>query len=496
MRRLAALALLALVATAGGAAVAAESEASAGSVLDEVFPDGLPFPFERVLERLRAEAGADAVQTALIPLGRSLQRYSAAPDYFGSPRIVVAVSADRARGPEMPRLADRLYIGYVPAAAVIEAISYDEAAGRFVFREIVGYGASRGWRTDAAPRDICLRCHQAEGPIFARPLWSETNANPAIAARLAALGAVFEGVPVRQTVDELEAFDAATDRAALIAVANRLWAEGCPDAPCRAALLSAALRFGLNGARAEWRSPEAEAALTFADHAGQRWPDGLSAVSPDLPNRDPLVAFSRSHPEAVLEPAGALDPETPRAFVVLWRPGEGAFESAAAQIAAMLAPGDFVWLDALLQARGAPVTAVSLPCTLRSVPIGADAETRFECGSDRDRAEGFLRSDGSGRLDTLTIGGGSAPARIAVAAGGQGALVPQGPSPRLPDGRRIAALALEGTALRVELVDDLSPLLAALDERARAGSAAFEAGPFRRRALLSLMAEVLGGENG
>ena len=215
-------------------------------LLDELFPDGLPFPFEAVLARLRAAAGEEHVATALIPLGRSLQRYAASPDYFASPRIVVAVTGDTAAGPAAPRLADRLFLGYQPAAEVIEAISYNPAAGRFEFQEIVGYTAE-GAAPAPAERAVCVACHQGQGPIFPRPLWTETNANPAVAARLAPLGPSFHGAPVSQTVDALDALDAATDRAARIALANRLWAEACPDASCRAALLIAAIRVGLTG---------------------------------------------------------------------------------------------------------------------------------------------------------------------------------------------------------------------------------------------------------
>jgi hypothetical protein len=504
MRRLAILGLLAALSAGpamsgevvSGGAGAPPQAPLARSALDEVFPEGLPFPFERVLARLRDAAGEDAVRTALIPLGRSLQRYSAAPDYFASPRIVVAVADDRARGPDMPRLADRLYLGYVPAAAVIEAISYDEAAGRFVFQEIVGYGAPEGWRTEAAARDICLRCHQGEGPIFARPLWGETNANPAVAQHLAPLGPVFHGVPVRQAIDAPDAFDAATDRAARIAAANRLWAEGCPDAPCRAMLLSAVLRFGLNGSQPEWRAPGTALAAAFVERAGSLWPDGLADVSPDLPNRDPLATLGDAAPETVLEPDGALDPETPRALVTIWRPGAEGFEAAVREVAALLAPGDFAWLDALLQSRALPGQSVALPCTLQVAAAAGGTETRFACGAAGDLAEGFLRADGSGRIDRLAIAGAPARARVAVHPGEAGALIVEGGAPRLPDGRRIGGLALQATTLRLEIVDDLSPLVAALHQHADAGSAAFEAGPFRRRALLLLMADIIGGENG
>ena len=108
--------------------------------MQEAFPEGPPFPFEAALEHLRALVGSENVATALIPLGRSLQRFAASPDYFASPRIVVAITGDRSHGPNTPRFADRLYLGYQPAAEIIEAISYNEIDGRFDFAEVIGYG--------------------------------------------------------------------------------------------------------------------------------------------------------------------------------------------------------------------------------------------------------------------------------------------------------------------------------------------------------------------
>ena len=498
MSRRAVLSLIAAacLAIVGPGQASAEPPAT-GTALDEIFPDGLPFPFERVIERLRAEAGPDAVRSALIPLGRSVQRHAAAPDYFGSPRIVVAVSGDRARGPEMARLADRLYLGYVPAAAVIEAISYDEAAGRFEFQEIVGYGIDDAARTGAADRSICLRCHQGEGPIFARPLWSETNANPAVAARLEALGPTFRGVPVRQAIDEPGAFDASTDRAARIAVANRIWAEGCPDAGCRAETFAAALRFGLNGARAGWTAAEAGAS-GLDERARELWPDGLAIVSPDLPNRDPAAMLAADDPGSLLETTGALNPETPRPMLVPWRPDAGAFAAAAREIAAMLSPGDFEWLDALLRSRRAEGQRIALGCTVSKAAAGADQESRFECSGGDSRIKGFLRADGTGRIDRLTVRGSDAPARTQVRwrnVDGAARIDAVGAAPRLPDGARVDSLVLAGAEMSLEVMDDFSPVAAALQSGAEEGGP-FGPGPFRRRALLMLVADVVGGENG
>ncbi|HRC59964.1 MAG TPA: hypothetical protein PLD53_03305, partial [Candidatus Propionivibrio aalborgensis] len=57
----------------------------------------IPFPFTKLLTRLDTQLKRDPnsllypAKRVLIPLGRSLQRTAAAPDYFLFPRVVVAV---------------------------------------------------------------------------------------------------------------------------------------------------------------------------------------------------------------------------------------------------------------------------------------------------------------------------------------------------------------------------------------------------------------------
>ena len=437
-----------------------------GALLSALFPDGLPFPFEAVLDRLRSLAGPENVETALIPLGRSLQRYAADPDYFASPRLVVAVTGDRAAGPGSPRLADRLFLGYQPAADAIEAISYNEAAGRFEFQDLVGY--SKGARPEPAERRVCLACHQGGGPIFARPLWSETNANPAIADRLAPLGESFHGAPVRQTVDGLEALDAATDRAAGLAVAARLWAEACPDAACRAALLASALRVGLGAG-----AGDPPAGFGAAD---------LAVVSPDLPNRDPLLDAETT--DDPLATGGRFNPETPREPVVVWSSDLDGFPGAARAIAAALSPGDLAAIDGLLRRRAGPTETLTLACatTTAALPSGG-TEARFTCaaavGQGEARLAGFRAPDGTGRLETLALPGQPPATDIALPV-----------TSRAPDGRRLG-LALGDTEATLTLTDDLAALEDALARRT-----GFAAGPFPREEVLALLADLLGGTDG
>jgi len=497
--------------------------AAGHSLFDELFATGtgydVPYPFERLLAALNARTAPAQARTALIPLGRSLQRYAADPDYFASPRLVVAVDADGTAAIDTPLMRDRLYLGYQPAAEAIEVISYNEAAGRFEFQEITDYGDGLVPRVGYAARDICVPCHQGQAPIFSRPLWSETNASAAIAEKLAALGASYHGAPVRESVDALDDFDLSTDRANRIAIVNRLWEEGCgadeAGAACRAALLKAALAYRLTGARAEWQpaATEREAAL-LQGRAFRLWPGGLATPNPDLPNRDPLAetAAGRSIDE-ILESQGSIDPRNPRPALLQWQPTQEpgtTFAAAARDLAGMFAASDIAWLDAHLAAQSGPATSHRSPCRLQRVAQDADRiELRAECGGGDFSLVGFVTMAGAtigGRIDTLSIGGETAVRRLRIATGsvtrGGDAeiirLVPQESgaalSARLLSGGRLTAVTLRGDGesqamAQIDVVNDSKMLDRAIG--ALIGSEALGPGPFRRRAVLASLDQTL-----
>ena len=57
----------------------------------------IPFPFEKLTARIESSfpnAGKPLLRKVLIPIGRSLQRFANKPDYFGSPRVVVAADTE------------------------------------------------------------------------------------------------------------------------------------------------------------------------------------------------------------------------------------------------------------------------------------------------------------------------------------------------------------------------------------------------------------------
>jgi hypothetical protein len=515
------------------------------SLFDELFEAtpaaaryALPYPFERLLGDLNARIAPARATAVLIPFGRSLQRHAADPDHFASPRVVVAITEDGG-APGRALLKDRLYLGYHEQAQVIEIISYNEAAGRFEFQVVEDYGPGKAPRVEYGERFVCVACHQAHGPIFSKALWSETNANPRVAARLSGLGESFLGAPTRAGVDLADAFDRSTDRAARLAFANFVWEDGCgvEDEPaaarCRGDLLIAALRYRLGGARdgAVADDPTSDAlagrlARRFAEIA----PAGLGAPSPDLPNRDPLAEIEAGFPvHDAIEPDGVFEPTLRRAPILFWRPSEPAGDLLAdivREIATSFADADVAWLDdrlrALARADAPDLLRERIRCRVRTVELDAtERELRLSCADDaaddRVTLSGYVRIAGDtpvgGLIDSLGLDGHAPVSRLSVTGGsvrreaGSDALAIElreatlGLSARLASGERLAPLTVQRGAngmgeVRVVVIDDLVPLrsaVARMVEAARSdATAALGAGPLRRRAVLAEIRAALG----
>jgi hypothetical protein len=277
----------------------AANAALATTVFDRLYPakDGelvLPYPFSALVEDLKARSGAE-LQLGFIPLGRSLQRFGADPDYFTSPRIILAVSG---KGVSTQPLRDRLFMGYQPAVDVIEIIAFDDVDGRFRFLQIEDYRAGSRQSFTAIDEGSCFSCHQSQGPIFPASPWDETNANPRI---VALLPASFEGLSIRQDFDGIDQFSRSVHRATRLLAPTQLKRALSAKPPAE---------------------PEAEA-LTKA------FPEGISVIDPKIPDRDPSVLLDSQMPLlAVLQAEGVFDPETPRRPQALWMPGLTAVEDA------------------------------------------------------------------------------------------------------------------------------------------------------------------------
>ena len=462
--------------------------------------EDVPFPFPALLQRLGERAGCnpapECVRTVLIPLGRSLQRMSAAPDFFGHPRIVAAVVGEGAGAAAL--LKDRIYIGYQEKAALLEVISYNEAAGRFEFQLVHDYRAGATPRVNYARREVCAACHQNIAPIFSRPLWAETNANPAVATQLAKHGDAFSGVPVDRGVDIPSAIDTSTDHANLLGVWQRLWRDACGgrDAAgrrCRGAALLAALQYRLSGERGfdesapGWRN---DFLPVFTREWHVHWPAGLAIPNPDLPNRNPFP-IDGSTPLAGASLANIparFEPLLPRAPLETWTldsaapgpitPVQIVTRRYIAGLAGFFTIDDVRALDRELQAHAGngadnrhdyPAT-----CTFDR----SQTALHFQCGgtpaTDSAQLGGRLALQGGriagGVIEGLAIDDGSPLNGIRVTPGL--AIDPRGTrirlqardlAVRLADGARVDGIELrwndpDAASATVSVIDDLAPL--------------------------------------
>ena len=291
----------------------------------------IPFPFSafvaQIESHLHSTETAPVLKRVLIPVNRSLQRRASNGAYFTYPRAVFAVDTEinSTMGLSGMHLKDRLFIGYHETTGVLEIISYNEAAGRFEFQIVSDYRAGGTPTVRYANRALCTACHQNQSPIFARPMWDETNVNPRIAALLAHQRRQYHGFPIRQGAGTLQAFDDATDRANDFSLAQLLWRVGCeqpghPDKAiaCRAELLTWVFHYGMSkGSIPTWHTTDESHVKppSFLAAWRARWPQGLAIPNPDIPNRNPFryVAVSEFPGLSEVE-ATALEGREPRSL--------------------------------------------------------------------------------------------------------------------------------------------------------------------------------------
>jgi hypothetical protein len=503
----------------------------------------VPFPFTALLEQIETEIGLPepSLKKVLIPLGRSLQRNAANPDFFAFPRAVVAVDQGpgwRADASGM-LLEDRLYLGYQEKAATIEVISYNEAAGRFEYQVVRDYREGGAADVYYADRPTCISCHRNHAPIFSKPLWDETNANAAIAATLIALDDSFYGIPVARGVDIPNAFDLATDRANTYAALQRIWQEGCEmlapadSIACRADGLLAVLQYRLAGNRhlaPEQDGPGKAFVAALSRQWDARWPGGLALPEGDVPNRMPLAA--PLDPHVPLSEADAIrlttidrkfEPFEPRPPHEIWSApqstGEG--QRLVQGLAQFVADADVQRLDAFLWQQDAPTSDIEGACEVATVDLADDRrEIRLDCpGPDGLALQGYVQLQGrvviGGAISRLQMSG-HILTNLKIAggrfeqAGGQGRLLLEleeragGLHARLPDGNAIRALAIgwslgddpaSGVAIARVSADFviLRKAVAAVQERSASGASdALGAAPMRRVALMEELFAALG----
>lgn len=476
-------------------------------------------------------------------MNRSLQRGASDGDFFSYPRVVVGVDTEPPLQTDSAGLylKDRLFLGYQEKSGTIEVISYNEAAGRFEFQVVRDYRPGGRREVVYANRALCTVCHQNQGPIFSRPLWDETQANPQIAARLEATGRTFHGVPTRQGVDIPNALDDATDRANLFSVYQALWQEGCEavaspeqSIACRADLTRLLLQYRLvsSGVEVDVLHGAKTFSTTFMPRLEKKWPGGVLIPNPDIPNRNPFDSPKSS----------VFEPSVLRAPIAAWSTSAGSkvLSHLVQGLSGFLAEVDIERLDRHLFQQGVSAGGVSsryeANCQFRlRLHKGEIERVLLQCHSDNrsdTRAGGFsmdgvvyLKSGNvdTGMIDRLSFGAGENLANLEVTQGdahlerqtlsGRFGLR-QKSLPlhaRLSDGRAIqdvsfgiglgrggvattGAVSLSGTAT-VTVLDDFSAVHRTIDamaEENRAGkSDLFTRKPFRRAAVMKTLFEKL-----
>jgi hypothetical protein len=510
----------------------------------------VPFPFSALVDRIQASLGQrellGGTRVAVIPMGRSLQRSAAAPDFFKFPRIVFAVTGEPAASGHDAGvlLKDRLYLGYVEKTGLIEVISYNEAAGRFDFQLVKDYRAGAQPKVFYANRAICIACHQNHAPIFSKAIWGETNANGKVAALLRAQRTDFTS-SAQANIDFPDDIDKSTVRANTLVTLQRVWRQGCSDAQdralsrrCRAAAFTAMLQVGLSG--------EQELASGSADYQGsfvatlarvwrQTWPQGLRMAQSSLPDRNPFGSSGSYYGSSGAEEGSldwiaashvpaALDPLKPRPAREIWRMA-GALDAYRfiPAWAKFFAASDFRALDAyLLQQAGSEIVQRAMygaPCSL--VRVTDTTAFKFECASDAANPHGVnlagrFDERGNGRIAWLNFGPagqvrdllfqGMAAQRAGSGYALRAIPAKNGLAARLPDGRALASVEIQWPAeatqanpskpiaarFEVVVLDDFALVRQAIERLLARQASLFDDGPLVRANLLRALFSELG----
>ena len=291
----------------------------------------IPYPFTALVDSLEGLLGVSVngdknkVSTVLIPVGRCINREAAAPEFFKYPRIVIGADTEN-QGSEiqnLPLLKDRLFIGYQEKAQALEVISYNKQKGRFEFQVVSNYAKDSQPVVKNVDSDQCTGCHQNQGPIFSRSPWDETDSSTDIftmlSERLGNHNA--PGIPNRSR--GAVAMDSSTNRANLFKIYQEFWRGACSGQSshdqirCRASLFELILiqRFQERSRTLSLSQRMHQYLLpSFTKNIKAQWPDGISVLSSDIPNENPLANGYRAHFEL------AKELYYPRSLMTKWQP--------------------------------------------------------------------------------------------------------------------------------------------------------------------------------
>jgi hypothetical protein len=510
----------------------------------------VPFPLSALIDRIQSRLAQreynGGTRIVMIPMGRSLQRTAAAPDFFKYPRIVFAVTGEPATNERDAGalLKDRLYIGYVEKTGVLEVISYNEAAGRFEFQLVKNYRAGVQPKIFYANRAICISCHQNHAPIFSQAIWGESNANGRVRELLRSQRADFD-LSAQANIDFPDDIDKATVRANTLVSLQSVWRQGCQDPQnrsqsqrCRAAAFRAVLQYGLSGEQDfESSSPsyQSDFISTFGRVWHQTWAQGLSVAQSSLLDRNPFGGAVSSYGGggsgelslnwiAASHVPAELDPLNPRPAREIWR-FAGALDANrfVTGWAKFFAADDFRALDAhLLRQRNSDNAQRSVYrglCT-RVRDAAGTRGFKFQCAGNASIAHGVhlaghIEDSGSGRIDWMNFGPAGQVRDVALdgsiqRAGSQYSMraVPKrkGLEARLSDGRAVERVEMRWLAetpeakesrplevtVEVTVIDDFALARRAVDRLLANQPALFDDAPLARASLMRALFSELG----
>ena len=332
------------------------------------------------------------LRSVLIPLGRSLQRGAAAPDYFRFPRVVVAVTG-MPRDATQPLLKDRLYLGYQEKAGVLEVISYNEAAARFEFQVVKDYRAggdaegvlrpSCGLRrvpSERARRCSRVRCGTRPMRTLPWPAACRRSRRSSTACRCAPASRI--RTPSTRPPTGPICFPPRNCSGATAAAPPMPAAVGCRAAALRTGARIPARRCaGRRHGECElhrWsRSPRSDRQWR------RQWPRGLKVPNPDVPNRVPLPSSGERYRYADSRGRGvrAAVPREPRSKS--GRPMIASASRLVSGLAEFIAASDVRRLDEHLR-RMRMRRAANMRPRARSRSVddgGAGRRIGFRCGS-------------------------------------------------------------------------------------------------------------------
>jgi dienelactone hydrolase len=492
----------------------------------------VPFPYTALIKHLNArlqpgKSGGEPIKQVLFPMGRSLQREASAPDYFSSPRIVVAIDGEPVPEASMEPilLKDRLFLGYVERTNVLEVISYNETASRFEFQVVKNYAQGKTPEVYYADRRLCTSCHQNKSPLFPRENWTETNAaGGKVGQRLRDIGKTFHGITVRRSGEVPAKIDLSTDRANLFSVLQKLWREGCGKEnrlearQCRAAAYKAMVQFRLTNTQDFDRNAKGfrnQFQTVITRNWRDFWPGGLFIPNSDIPDRDPLGKHSAI--------TGSRDPLTKRGPMEVWSGFRRSDpERLITGFADQFIVSDIEKLDGFLisQSDRFPPQVLTTSCDVSFNPRrGLDHPLTLICLDDAGalslKAEIALpgRTPSKGTLKLLEVGGFALGDQVNLKAGDLGNntfnLFRKELSARLPNGKRVSSLtftplksggepikrftkATRAAEVRLEIVDDFALIEKAITKLAKQNAWLFADAPFHGPKSMSVLFSALG----